>query len=216
MSTASETSDSSVLDFPSADSTFFKANTYHITPDVCLTPFLNTDVLALVHIHATSPNIERFTNNTQNPYTVTDAVEFLLRAQRDLIHEPTGTCLKFAIRDSRTMKLVGLLGVFRSWKYGPGDERWWSLGYALAEAWTRRGIVTACVRCVMEQVGRKLGARWWECQAMVGNLASRKVLEKCGFVLVEEVEGGMEKRVRGPDGKIRVERIDAWFFEKKE
>lgn len=114
------------------------------------------------------------------------------------------------------MELVGLLNVFRSLKYGPDHEGWWSLGYALSAELTGRGIVTACVKHVLMEVGQRLGVRWWECQTIAGNWASRRVLEKCGFLLVEEAAGGINKRWRGSDGEVRIESVDAWFFEKEQ
>ena len=61
--------------------------------------------------------------------------------------------------------------------------RGWEIGYHVGKCYTRKGYATEAVKMflpiIMEQLG--LDEMFGICHA--GNVASRKVLEKCGFLL---------------------------------
>jgi RimJ/RimL family protein N-acetyltransferase len=81
-------------------------------------------------------------------------------------------------------------------------EGWAAIGYGLAP-WARgRGVMTSAVGLALEwgfTAGGVIGVRW---EAFVGNHASRRVAEKCGF--------RMEGTARGLS-VARGERQDAWI-----
>ena len=57
------------------------------------------------------------------------------------------------------------------------------VGYWLGEALWGRGIATAALSAVTRQALKELGYRRLFAWALAGNLASRRVLEKCGYRL---------------------------------
>jgi RimJ/RimL family protein N-acetyltransferase len=135
------------------------------------------------------PQMQRFTT-VPVPYGPADAAAFLgLMAQM----WTTGSGAAWAIEvDDRFAGSVDL-------RFGEG---WASIGYGL-QPWARgRGVMTTAAGLALEWgfTDRELtGVRW---EAFVGNVASRRVAEKCGFTI--------EGTARGIS-VARGERHDAWL-----
>ena len=77
-----------------------------------------------------------------------------------------------------------------------GNE--WEIGYHIAKAYTRQGYAAEAVRAFLPVMMEKMGLQtvWGICLAE--NLASRRVMEKCGFVKHYEGPGtyqGEEKDI---------------------
>ncbi len=84
----------------------------------------------------------------------------------------------------------------------PHPGRWASIGYGL-HPWARgRGVMTRAVRALTAWGFHELGMRGIEWRAVVGNTASRRVAEKCGFRVEGEVRGLLLHRG---------ERLDGWI-----
>ena len=76
-------------------------------------------------------------------------------------------------------------------------------GYWLAKEHWGQGIMTEAVALVSQYASKKLRLRRLDAEVIVGNLASRRVLEKNGFKL----EGLMRKQAR-KNGRL----LDAWLL----
>ena len=83
-----------------------------------------------------------------------------------------------------------------------GDARWAEVGFGL-HPWARgRGVMTRAVSTLLDWGFQELdlvGVHW---RAVVGNHASRRVAEKCGFRVEGEVRGLLVARGQRDDGWI--------------
>lgn len=68
-----------------------------------------------------------------------------------------------------------------------GEE--WEIGYHIAEKYTGKGYATEAVKAFSPEIMQRLGIGriWGICRG--DNIASRKVLEKCAFILQDERTG---------------------------
>ncbi|MES2643300.1 MAG: GNAT family protein [Myxococcota bacterium] len=107
--------------------------------------------------------------------------------------------LSLAVIDPRTDVMIGS-GSLRPVR---PDHGVWDLGYALAPAFHGRGHGTTLVRLLVDIAFQERGATRLEAEVFVGNDASRRVLEKAGFVLEDTARGAIVKGGR---------HFDAWRF----
>lgn len=63
----------------------------------------------------------------------------------------------------------------------------WEIGYHIGAAYTKKGYATEAVSAFLPVIMKKLGISKMAGICLADNLASRKVMEKCGFV--QEFEG---------------------------
>jgi RimJ/RimL family protein N-acetyltransferase len=101
-----------------------------------------------------------------HPYGIEDAEQFLAS-----VNKGDGE-ICFAIVHDAT--LIGLCGIAR----GDGGAE---IGYWLGVPYWGRGFATEAVRGVIDHAFGELGHATLQAGALVGNPASRRVLEKCGF-----------------------------------
>ena len=73
---------------------------------------------------------------------------------------------------------AGFVGTHREELPGPDDE----LGYALHPGYWGRGLIPEAARELLRWGFEELGLRTIWCGHYEGNLKSRRVIEKCGFV----------------------------------
>ena len=71
----------------------------------------------------------------------------------------------------------------------PLDEGQWEVGYHIGGAYTKRGYATEAVSAFLPVIMQKLGIDKISGICVSENLASRRVMEKCGFRLEYEGEG---------------------------
>lgn len=83
----------------------------------------------------------------------------------------------FAVEWKETGDCIGLCSLQR-WVPGSGSAR---LGYLLAPEWWNRGIATEAVQLISRFGFEQLELRQIEACCGEANLASRRVLEKCGY-----------------------------------
>ncbi|MBQ2330634.1 MAG: GNAT family N-acetyltransferase, partial [Oscillospiraceae bacterium] len=65
----------------------------------------------------------------------------------------------------------------------------WEVGYHIGGAYTKRGYATEAVSAFLPVIMQKLGIDKISGICVSENLASRRVMEKCGFRLEYEGEG---------------------------
>ena len=71
----------------------------------------------------------------------------------------------------------------------PLDGGGWEIGYHIAKAHTGRGCAAEAVRAFLPVIARAVGISEVQGVCLSGNLASRRVMEKCGFEPVSEGTG---------------------------
>ena len=120
------------------------------------------------------PEISRWTR-VPYPYGAADARAYLLQ-RHDSLH--AGTAAPFAIVSSADRdQLLGSISLMRfSWKDSRAE-----VGYWLARDARGAGHVTRAVRLIVDWGIRHLGLERIDLMAAVGNPASQRVAERCGF-----------------------------------
>jgi RimJ/RimL family protein N-acetyltransferase len=159
-----------------------------------LRPFTESDADRAFAI-CQDPEIQRWTQ-VPSPYTAADAYEFVSRVVP--IGWTTGTEAIFAVCDSTTGEVLASIGLHLD---RGGDEHMAEIGYLCAAEARGRGVTTTGVAAVCRWGFEALGIGRIEWLAEVGNVASRRVAEKVGFVM----EGTLRARLLH-----RGERKDAW------
>ncbi|CAG8600697.1 7467_t:CDS:1 [Paraglomus brasilianum] len=149
-----------------------------------------------------SESIHYWTLAIPRPYGIEDAEKFVNNCLDRT--KKTGVCLQWAIRvqEERTGNngndlrphdpvnsrfiptLVGMIGVHLS----SNDPKRYEIGYWLSLTHRNRGVVSSAVAKACEIVFEGLGEEEIYSQTLVGNLSSRKVLEKNAFEYLGVVE----------------------------
>ena len=75
-------------------------------------------------------------------------------------------------------------------------QKGWEIGFHTGQAYRCRGYATEAVRAFLPAIMDRLGIPVIHGICNAGNLASRKVLEKCGFTLIEEGPGCYQGEIR--------------------
>lgn len=105
--------------------------------------------------------------------------------------------LSLAVIERGTGTMIG------SGSLRPVADLVWDLGYALAPDWQGQGHGSSLVALLVEIAFGERGAERVAADVFVGNHASRRVLEKAGFLF----EGTARSAIAKPDG-----RRDEWRF----
>ncbi len=71
----------------------------------------------------------------------------------------------------------------------PLDDGQWEIGYHVGERYTKNGYATEAVKAFMPVIMGKIGINSMRGICRFDNTASRRVMEKCGFVLEQEKPG---------------------------
>ena len=69
----------------------------------------------------------------------------------------------------------------------PFDDGTWEIGYHIGADYTRRGYATEAVKAFLPVIMPKLQLKRMKGICLADNMASRKVMERCGFI--KEYEG---------------------------
>ena len=69
----------------------------------------------------------------------------------------------------------------------PFDDGTWEVGYHIGANYTRKGYATEAVKAFLPVILPKLGLKRMKGICLADNFASRKVMERCGFI--KEFEG---------------------------
>ena len=149
-----------------------------------LRPWLDTDAPSLAK-YANDISVARnLTGKFPFPYRLSDAEAFIRRNQADEKVSGGRFCRAIAVNG----EAAGCIDVI------PGEDvhnKTAVLGYWLARAYWGRGIMTAAAGKFVRMAFARLDIARIDASAYGGNAASRRVLEKTGFVL----EGIRRKRL---------------------
>lgn len=135
------------------------------------------------------PEIQRWTT-VPRPYTRDHAVWF--------VNNPREEAHRWAIRTTTGNEPVGMISVHSV----NSETRAADIGYWVAPWGRRVGAASGAVRLVIDEVRRLGSVDTVEARVAVTNTASRRTVESCGFVAVEDPDG-----VRCPDGGGEVEAV---------
>jgi RimJ/RimL family protein N-acetyltransferase len=98
--------------------------------------------------------------------------------QRGSAREPLGG----ALVERSSLEAVGTIGC----KAGPGFSGTVEVGYEIVARHRGRGFATEGLRCLLGALSREQGVRRVVAETLATNLASQRVLTKCGFACVGE------------------------------
>lgn len=139
------------------------------------------------------PEIQHWTR-VPSPYSRDDAVSYVERMARP--GWESGTAATFVALDSTTGNLLASVGLMR---IANGEA---AVGFWVAAPARRRGVGTAAVGAVCRWGFGALGLQRISWSAAVGNVGSRRLVERVGFRFEGTVRDGLEHGGQ---------RVDAWI-----
>ena len=110
-----------------------------------------------------------------DPYTHTDAMEWMDFLDAEAKEFPERSRLRLYIRKKETEKVIGNISIWRQ------ELGIWVLGYWLAEEFWRQGIMTWACSEVLQRAKEQGVEQVLVGRIKEGNYGSRRVLEKNGF-----------------------------------
>lgn len=129
------------------------------------------DVDALAHL-ANNAKIATMVSRMPHPYTANDAADFVRRTKAGAI----GKCV-YAITKAETGAFIGCCGVEQEPESAAVE-----LGYWLGEPHWNQGFATEAAHALIDMVFRTRDyVEHIDARCRVTNVASRRVLQKCGF-----------------------------------
>ncbi|KAF9581673.1 hypothetical protein BGW38_001221 [Lunasporangiospora selenospora] len=176
------------------------AKPFWLTPTIQLGPLLPTDKDALIR-NLNDKRVISYLIGPPYPYTPKDADEWI-GARYERMNQKTGTVLHLSFRDmARGGLLIGAIGMTQgSDELLDGDDT----GYWLDPAYHGQGLMSKALQWILLEIGIKQGGkRKFNSHAFMGNWASRRTMEKAGFVYQPDLKKEYVK-----DG----ETIHAWRF----
>ncbi len=150
---------------------------------ISLRDYTLADIDRLVLL-ANNENVSRYLVDTfPFPYTVQDARWWIETGAGEC-----GTITRVIVCDDEFVGSVGLMPA-TGWRAHVAE-----IGYWVAEPYWGRGIATAALREMTEYAFRELGCEKLVAPVLVPNVASMRVLAKCGYrsegCMVQEVRKG--------------------------
>ena len=95
-----------------------------------------------------------------------------------------GKWLIWAIEDKGTQKVIGSISI---WNFNP-EEGSGELGYGITPEYQGRGLMKEALLCIVEYGFRSISLNAIEAYTEENNTKSLKLLESCGFSLVNKVQ----------------------------
>ncbi|NTB95206.1 GNAT family N-acetyltransferase [Agrobacterium tumefaciens] len=128
------------------------------------------DIDALAHL-ANNANIATMVSRMPHPYTAKDAVDFVRRSKAGEI----GKCV-YAITRMDNGEFLGCCALEPQ-----EDEKTLEIGYWLGEPYWNRGYMTEAAHALIDMAFRTREIDQIDARCRVTNIASRRVIQKCGF-----------------------------------
>ncbi|MBD8556842.1 GNAT family N-acetyltransferase [Rhizobium sp. CFBP 8762] len=141
-----------------------------LSPRLVLRAPHEDDIDALSHL-ANNANIANMVSRMPHPYTAADAADFVRRTKIGGI----GKCV-YAITKADNGEFLGCAGV-ESHTDGVTAE----LGYWLGERHWNQGYATEAAQALTDMAFRTRDIEFIDARCRVTNVASRRVIQKCGF-----------------------------------
>jgi RimJ/RimL family protein N-acetyltransferase len=128
------------------------------------------DIDALTHL-ANNAKVATMISRMPHPYTENDAADFVRRAKNDEIGKRV-----YAISRVDTGEFMGCCGIEPS-----ADPEAVEIGYWLGEPFWNQGYATEATHALIDMAFRTREINFIDGRCRVSNVASRRVLQKCGF-----------------------------------
>lgn len=112
----------------------------------------------------------------EGPSKPDDLIEWYMGSRRSWALGPAHN-VSFAIVERASRIMIGGC----SWRPNPLDIKRGTIGYTLVPAWQGRGYGTEAIRTLVEWIFRDRGADRVEADVFIGNVISRRLLERLGF-----------------------------------
>ncbi|KAF9390825.1 hypothetical protein CPB97_008342 [Podila verticillata] len=163
-----------------------------LTPTIQLSPWLPSDRDALV-LYFNMPEVYSYISGPPFPYLPSDADAWIRGRPFEMTRN--GTPLSHCIRDmTKGGKPIGSVYVSAG---SDDDLEGDDAGYWLSPEYHGQGIMAKALKLMLQEVSiKEVGKRKFNSHAYIGNWASRRTMEKAGFVNYPELETIMIK-----DGK---------------
>jgi RimJ/RimL family protein N-acetyltransferase len=159
-----------------------------------LRPFREADIPWVCEV-SQDPAIQRNLAEVFAPYRMEHAAYFVRHLA--LAAWDDGRRAEFLVEEAGTGTRLGRVGL----DLRPHDPGAAEIGYWMAPAARGQGVATVAVRTLCQWAFPELGLALIEWHCEVGNVASRRVAEKAGFL----IEGALRARLIH-----RGRRVDAW------
>lgn len=146
-----------------------------VRESVVLRPLVTPDAAALLAVLDADPTIRERVGVAARLHTAND-VEAL---QKDEVNDPS--IIRYVILESD--QLVGMVNLWRAGDYfeGKADPDDYGFGYFLAPSARGRGLITDCLKVLMEVAEEHLPVKKFIAFCEADNQASGAVLKKAGF-----------------------------------
>lgn len=129
------------------------------------------DIDALAHL-ANNAAVATMVSRMPHPYTVNDAADFVRRTTNGEI----GKCV-YAITKTDNGEFLGCCGL----EPHVNDADTLEIGYWLGERHWNKGYATEAAHALIDMAFRTRDIAWIDARCRVTNVASRRVIQKCGF-----------------------------------
>jgi RimJ/RimL family protein N-acetyltransferase len=164
------------------------------TGPLTLRPFREADI-AWVYEVSQDPEIQRNLAEVFAPYRMEHAAYFVRHMALAAWDE--GRRAEFLVEDAGGAGQLGRVGL----DLRPHDPGAAEIGYWMAPPARGRGVATAAVQALCQWAFSRLGLTLIEWRCETGNVASRRVAEKAGFLIEATLRARLIHRGR---------RVDAW------
>jgi RimJ/RimL family protein N-acetyltransferase len=174
----------------------------YITDSVLITPIYIFDSNKIYSILKNN-EIQKNLLTLPYPYTMDDAIYWTNYCEKE--RKKNKICTNFAIR--KNGDFIGSISLHPSniLQIDFKNEEKWEIGYYLDSQYSGQGIMTKCIQIITQKVAfdeLKLNAVW--ATPFIFNLASHRVLEKSGYIFLEEKKDFHIKNNNKLDAKIYI------------
>ena len=174
------------------------------TPRLTITTF-SPDMAQAVYENSQDDDTRRFVPDEvyNSVEEAREAIEFLMSR-----YESTDGPFVYPVITNNEGKNIGYVQLCKL------DEGTWEIGYHIAKNFTGKGYATEAVKAFLSAMAKKLNIKEVYGICLAENLASVRVLEKCGFtqISIRALETIREKKSKSskPSGKIKTDIV--WNF----
>ena len=166
----------------------YKGTTRLETHRLILRQFKITDAQAVFENYASSDDVTKYTTweTYRDIYAVRNYLSSLIESYKD------GKTFNWAIELKNENKVIGSIGATNLDENVAKIE----VGYCIGKKWWNQGIATEALREIIRFLFEEVGINRIEAYYNVKNLASGKVMQKCGMKL----EGVLRQAYKYKDG----------------
>ncbi|MEO9319843.1 MAG: GNAT family protein [Nitrososphaera sp.] len=163
-----------------------------------------TDAASLFN-YLQDEKVTKYLRAIPNPYTLKDARDFI-KTSHLLLQKQIEFDFGIEYCNAANIQLVGIVALAKATEGGHGAAE---VGYWVGASYWNRGIASESLALVVDYAFSALRLHSVHAYVMKENLASIRVLEKCGFSLEKELPSNTRKDGRWVDEVRYVRRLQA-------